>query len=82
DVVRRPPTVRPPTLVFHGDADTAVPVAPTRALAGAAERLGWPLRYVEVAGAEHTAAWNVDPAGYEAAVTEFLTTHAGRSIRR
>lgn len=82
DVVRRPPSVRPPALVFHGDADTAVPVAPARALAATAERLGWELRYVEVAGAEHTAAWNVDPSGYEAALTEFLTAHAGRSIRR
>ncbi|MDT7598476.1 MAG: hypothetical protein QOK26_553, partial [Pseudonocardiales bacterium] len=27
-------------------------------------------------GAEHTANWNVDPAGYESAVAHFLTEHA------
>lgn len=76
DLVRHPPARRPPTLLFHGDADTAVPVGPSRALAAAAERLGWPLRYVEVAGAEHTAAWNVDRPGYESAVAQFLTEYA------
>lgn len=75
DLVRRPPTRRPPTLLFHGDADTAVPVRTSRALAAEARRLGWPLRYVEVAGAEHTANWNVDPAAYESAVADFLTEH-------
>jgi alpha-beta hydrolase superfamily lysophospholipase len=76
DLLRRPPARRPPTLLFHGDADTAVPVGPSRALAASAPRLGWPLRYVEVSGAEHTANWNVDPAGYESAVADFLTEHA------
>jgi alpha-beta hydrolase superfamily lysophospholipase len=76
DLVRRPPARRPPTLLFHGDADTAVPVGPSRALAAEAARLGWPLRYVEVAGAEHTAPWNVDRRRYESAVAEFLTEHA------
>jgi alpha-beta hydrolase superfamily lysophospholipase len=76
DLVRRPPARRPPTLVFHGDADTAVPIAPSRALAASAPRLGWPLRYVEVPGAEHTAPWNVDRAGYESAVADFLTEYA------
>lgn len=76
DLVRNPPARRPPTLLFHGDADTAVPVRTSRALAAEARRLGWPLRYVEVAGAEHTANWNVDPAAYESAVADFLTEHA------
>jgi len=76
DLVRRPPARRPPTLLFHGDADTAVPVATSRALAAEAPRLGWPLRYVEVPGAEHTANWNVDPARYESAVADFLTEYA------
>jgi hypothetical protein len=76
DLVQRPPARRPPTLLFHGDADTGVPVATSRALAAEARRLGWPLRYVEVAGAEHTANWNVDPAAYESAVADFLTEHA------
>jgi hypothetical protein len=76
DLVRHPPARRPPTLLFHGDADTAVPVATSRALAAEAPRLGWPLHYVEVPGAEHTANWNVDPARYESAVAQFLTEHA------
>ncbi|HEX4248328.1 MAG TPA: prolyl oligopeptidase family serine peptidase [Pseudonocardia sp.] len=76
DLVRRPPARRPPTLLLHGDSDTGVPVQTSRALAAEATRLGWPLRYVEVAGAEHTANWNVDPARYESAVADFLTEYA------
>lgn len=72
DLRRCPPAVRPPTLVVHGTEDTVVPVAASRALATAAPELGWPLRYLEVPGVEHTAAWNADPAGYEQAVTAFL----------
>lgn len=73
DLRRRPPAVRPPTLLVHTDDDTAVPVSASRALAAAAPGLDWPLRYVEVAGLEHTAAWNADPAAYEETVTTFLT---------
>jgi hypothetical protein len=72
DLRRRPPAVRPPTLLVHTDEDTAVPVGPSRALAAAAPSLGWPMRYVEVAGMEHTAAWNADPQAYEDLVAEFL----------
>ncbi|MHA6628967.1 alpha/beta hydrolase family protein [Pseudonocardia sichuanensis] len=72
DLRRRPPAVRPPTLLLHSTGDTAVPVAASRALAAAAPSLGWPLRYVEVPDAEHTASWNADPAAYEHAVTSFL----------
>ena len=39
DLLRNPPAVRPPTLVVHSDADTAVPVTTSRALAAAADRL-------------------------------------------
>ncbi len=78
DLVRNPPAVRPPTLVVHSDEDTAVPVSDSRALAEAAGRLGWPLRYLEVAGVEHTASWNADPARYERAVTGFLRDVLGR----
>jgi uncharacterized protein len=72
DLRRRPPAVRPPTLLVHSTGDTAVPVAASRALAAAAPSLGWPLRYVEVADAEHTASWNADPVAYERTVTSFL----------
>lgn len=72
DLRRRPPAVRPPTLLVHTTDDTAVPVGPSRALAAAAPGLGWPMTYVEVAGVEHTGAWNADPVAYEEVVVEFL----------
>ncbi len=75
DLVRHPPTARPPTLLFHGSGDTTVPVQPARDLAAAAGRLGWPLTYVEFPGAEHTAGWNVDPGGYERRVADFLAAN-------
>jgi uncharacterized protein len=73
DLRRHPPAVRPPTFVVHTAADTAVPVAATRALVAAAPRLDWPMRYVEVPDVEHTGAWNADPDAYEQAVIDFLT---------
>jgi uncharacterized protein len=72
DLLANPPARRPPTLLFHGGADGTVPVQASRDLAAAAGRLDWPLRYVEVPAAEHTAAWNVDPEAYEHALTDFL----------
>jgi uncharacterized protein len=72
DLRAHPPAVRPPTLLIHTTGDSAVPVQPSRALAAAAPELGWPMTYVEVPDAEHTAAWNADPAAYEDAVTRFL----------
>ncbi|HVL86295.1 MAG TPA: alpha/beta fold hydrolase [Pseudonocardia sp.] len=76
DLRAHPPSVRPPTLLVHSSGDTAVPVAASRALAAAAPRLDWPLRYVEVPDAEHTGSWNADPDAYERLVTGFLTEHA------
>jgi uncharacterized protein len=73
NLLRRPPARRPPTLLVHSSADTVVPVGPSRALAAAAPALGWPIRYLEVPGAEHTGSWNADPAAYERAVLEFLS---------
>jgi uncharacterized protein len=72
DLLRSPPSRRPPTLLIQGGADSAVPPAPGRALHAASAALGWPMEYLEVPGAEHTAGWNTDPAGYDAAVTGFL----------
>jgi hypothetical protein len=34
--------------------------------------LGWPMRYEEFPGAEHTEAWNSDPARYQQLVADFL----------
>jgi dienelactone hydrolase len=72
DLRKNPPAVRPPTLLVHTAGDRAVPVQPSRTLAAAAPALGWPMTYLEVPDAEHTAAWNADPAAYEDAVTRFL----------
>ncbi|WP_308257987.1 alpha/beta hydrolase family protein [Pseudonocardia lacus] len=72
DLRRRPPAVRPPTLVVHSTIDTAVPLSSSRALAAEAPRLDWPMRLVEVPDVEHTGSWNADPAGYERTVTGFL----------
>jgi alpha-beta hydrolase superfamily lysophospholipase len=71
-LARRPPSVRPPTLLLHGTGDSMVPVAASRRLARAADRLDWSIRYVEFPAAEHTALWNADPARYESEVAQFL----------
>jgi uncharacterized protein len=75
DLVRNPPTHRPPTLILHSVPDTAVPIGPSRALVARSAELAWPMELVEVAGVEHTASWNADPARYEQLVTEFLDAH-------
>jgi pimeloyl-ACP methyl ester carboxylesterase len=72
DLRRCPPAVRPPTLVVHSTADTAVPLWASRALAAAAPGLDWPMRLMEVPDVEHTGSWNADPRAYEGAVTGFL----------
>ncbi|KAA2255637.1 prolyl oligopeptidase family serine peptidase [Solihabitans fulvus] len=77
DLVANPPATKPPTLLFHGTADGTVPVQASRDLAAAADRLHWPLRYVEVPGAAHTAAWNVDQDGYRRNLGDFLTSTIG-----
>lgn len=72
DLRRRPPSVRPPTLIVHSTEDTAVPVGPSRALAAVGPSLDWPIEYLEVPDVEHTGAWNADPEAYEKAVLTFL----------
>ena len=72
DLLDRPPTHRPTTLLFQGSIDTAVPPQAARDLAAEAKRLNWPLRYVEVPKAPHTASWNVDQSGYERDLSDFL----------
>lgn len=68
-----PPRVRPTTLLIHGAQDTTVPVHSSRALAAAADRLDWPIRYEEFPDAEHTGEWNTDQDRYERLLTTFLT---------
>lgn len=61
-----------PTLLFHGDADTTVPVSVSDRFAAARPDL---VTYERVAGAEHVGSWNTDRQRYESAVAEFLATH-------
>ncbi|HUQ61723.1 alpha/beta hydrolase family protein [Lentzea sp.] len=81
DLVRNPPALRPPTLILHGSADGTVPAQSSRDLAAAASGLGWPLRYVEIPGADHTSGWNVATDTYQAALSEFLTSSIGVKTR-
>ncbi|WP_344873106.1 alpha/beta hydrolase family protein [Allokutzneria multivorans] len=81
DLAERPPTVKPETLLLHGDADRTVPVTAARELAWAAGRLNWPLRYTEVQGAGHVALWNHDRASYERTVTDFITNSVAAAGR-
>lgn len=78
NLITIPPAVRPPTLLFHGDADEEVPARVARELAAAARRVNWPMRYEEFPGAGHTGAWNADRARYERVLADFLTPFAGR----
>ncbi len=77
DLVRNPPAVKPPTLVLHGSADGTVPAQSSRDLATAAPGLGWPLRYVEIPGADHTSGWNVATDTYRRELADFLTSTVG-----
>ncbi|MEU0880738.1 alpha/beta fold hydrolase [Lentzea sp. NPDC005914] len=77
DLVRNPPALKPPTLLFHGSADTTVPTQSSRDLATAASGLGWPLQYVEIPGADHTSGWNVATDTYRDALADFLTRSIG-----
>lgn len=71
DLLTHPPTVRPPTLLIQGTADTQVPVQLSRDFAASAAKMNWSMRYAEFPGAEHTESWNSDPVRYEQLVTNF-----------
>jgi hypothetical protein len=63
-----------PILLFHGDADTVVPVETSDALAQARPDL---VTYHRVPEATHARSWNIDPEKYEAAVRKFLAALMG-----
>ena len=54
-----------------------MPARSSRDLAAAASGLGWPLRYVEIPGADHTSGWNVATDTYRTALGDFLTRSVG-----
>lgn len=58
-----------PILLFHGDADTVVPVETSDALAQARPDI---VTYHRVQEATHARSWNMNPKRYEATVREFL----------
>jgi alpha-beta hydrolase superfamily lysophospholipase len=66
--------LRPPILLLQGDRDRATPVSGADTFARVRPDL---VTYVRVSGAGHVAAWNVDRARYEAALTTFLERVAG-----
>ena len=63
--------LRAPILALHGEADTTLPAAASRALADARPDIA---RYVGFAGAEHARLWNTDSELYEAEVRRFLSS--------
>jgi hypothetical protein len=68
DYLHRAGKLQAPILLFHGTADTRVPVATSDQLA----RLARDVAYVRVAGADHLDAWNLEPARYDRAVQAFV----------
>jgi uncharacterized protein len=74
DQIKRAHEFHVPILLFHGTADTTVPIGPSRAFAAALPRL---VTFVQT-GAGHVESWNVGPRRYDAAVREFLESLARR----
>jgi pimeloyl-ACP methyl ester carboxylesterase len=69
DQRRHADALRVPALLFVDALDASVDPRPARAYAEARSDL---VTLVETAGAGHTRSWNLDPAGYERALTSFL----------
>lgn len=70
DYLSRVDEIMVPTLLFHGDADTKVPIETSDSFAESSDLV----TYVRVPNASHVRSWNTDPAGYTDAVLEFLNS--------
>jgi fermentation-respiration switch protein FrsA (DUF1100 family) len=73
DYVSDPDWVRGPVLIVHGTRDDTVPIATSEELAHRSRDV----KLDEVPGANHVAAWNVDPQAYDRTVTRFLERTTG-----
>ena len=62
----------PPFLIFHGTADTAVPLSDSRRLRDALEAVNVPVTYCEVPGGKH----GFDSPAVYHMLTEFILQHA------
>lgn len=74
DYIRRADQLGAPILLFHSESDAMVPVSVSDRLAKARPDL---VTYRRTPDAGHVRSWNVDPAGYEAALADFLRPFAG-----
>jgi uncharacterized protein len=72
NLVARGEDLRHPMLIFHGTDDIDVPITTSRDYAARRPDL---VTLVEVEGAPHMGAWNVDPEAFESRLLEFLAEH-------
>ena len=69
DYLARADELRVPILLIHGEEDDRVPISTSQLLADKRPDI---VTFVRVPGASHTSSWNVNPARYEQAVSDFL----------
>lgn len=69
DQIKAAPSFQVPILLWHGTRDRTIPVKQADALAAARPDL---VEYHRVEGAKHIRCWNIDPAGYDAALEGFV----------
>jgi pimeloyl-ACP methyl ester carboxylesterase len=69
DYLSRADELVTPILLFHGDADTIVPVETSDVLANVRPDI---VTYHRVPYATHVRSWNMNPAAYETAVIDFM----------
>jgi hypothetical protein len=74
DYLSRANDFRVPFLVFHGTADTTVPISTSSEFRRLRPDL---VTLVSCPGADHIECWNLDPASYESRVAAFLGEWVG-----